>query len=245
MRSYSTLGFTRRQRQRQAQFRLVRYALTLVALGIAGFVAYETGRAQNAAEIERLTSTVQDLERELLNARAGAMAAREGERAARERAVAIADRYQRDVPDGDRLALLELLDARLAEGVDAARLQFVLTEVQERDVCDDAIETKRFLLTTPVAVSRENTVSFGDNRITVTGQGAPARDDAGRPEAWFDIAEPVAIRFLKLDGGVSLAEGVLPLTHRLVDGDAEWRFQIRPQAERGFIEVSAETCAFP
>jgi hypothetical protein len=94
-------------------------------------------------------------------------------------------------------------------------------------------------------VTRESTVSFGGNRIVVTGQGTPDRDEEGRPVGWFDVAQPVSIRFLKLDGAVSLAEGVLPLSHRVIDGDVEWRFLIRPQVERGFVEVTARTCAFP
>ncbi len=245
MRSYSTLGFTRKQHQRQARMRALRYLLLLGSLVGVGFVAYETGRAQNAAEIDRLRAQTAELEREMLDARAGVLAAREQERAARERAHAIAERYRSDVPAGDRLALLGLMDRKLEEGVDVERLRFVLTEVQARDVCDDDVETKRFLLTTPVAVSRDSTITFGDDRITVTGQGSSARDEEGRPEGWFDLAQPVSIRFLKLDGAVSLAEGILPLTHRLVDGDREWRFQVRPQDERGFVEVTAQTCAFP
>lgn len=245
MRSFSTLGFTRRQRQRQAQLRAIRYIAGIAAVAAVGFVAYETGRAQNEAEIGRLSASVTALERQILDARAGALAAREQERSARDRALAIAERYRQDVPAGERLGLLQLIDGRLEEGVDVERLRFVLGEVEPVEACDDAIETKRFLPTTPVAVSRESVVTFGNNRITVTGQGTSARDEQGRPQSWFDLAEPVSIRFLKLDGGVTLAEGILPLTHRLVDGDREWRFQIRPQDERGFVEVSAQTCAFP
>lgn len=225
--------------------RVVRWLLVLVGVAVAGFVAYETGRAQNQAELDRLGDEVAALEQQIIDAREGALKARERERAARERAHAIAERYQRDVPTGARRELLSLIDRRLEEGVPPERLRFVVAEAQPREACAEAVETKRFLLTTPVAVSRDNTVSFGDGRITVTGQGTPARDDDGRPEAWFDPAQAVSIRFLKLDGAVSLAEGTLPLTHRLVDGDREWRFQVRPHAERGFVEVTAQTCAFP
>jgi hypothetical protein len=244
MRTFSTLGFTRRQRRRQAVMRALRWLLVLVAVAVAGVVAYETGRAQNQAELERLGAEVATLEQQVIDARDAALEARERERAARERAHAIAERYQRDVPTGERRALLRLIDRRLADGVPVERLRFVLAEVQPREECAEAVETKRFLLTTPVAVSRDNTVTFGEGRITVTGQGTPARDEAGRPEAWFDPGQPVSIRFLKLDGAVSLAEGVLPLAHRLVDGEQEWRFQVRPHDERGFVEVTAQTCAF-
>ncbi len=224
---------------------MLRYLGAIAGVAALAFAAYETGRAQNEAEISRLTTTLENTETALVDARAAGLSAQEQERIARERAVAIAERYREDVPAGDRLALLQLMDRRLEVGVDVERLRFVLSEVQAVEDCDDAIETKRFLLTTPVAVSREGTITFGDQRITVTGQGTPAQDEEGRPQGWFDVAEPVSIRFLKLDGDVSLAEGVLPLTHRLVDGDREWRFQIRAQDERGFIEVSAQTCAFP
>ena len=225
--------------------RALRWVLVLVGVAVAGFVAYETGRAQNEAELDRLGAEVADLEQQVIDARETALAARERERSARERAHAIAERYQRDVPTGERRDLLMLIDRRLEEGLTPDRLAFVLAEVQPREACAEEVETKRFLLTTPVAVSRESTVTFGEGRITVTGQGTPARNDEGRPEAWFDPAQPVSIRFLKLDGAVSLAEGLLPLAHRLVDGEREWRFQVRPHDERGFVEVTAQTCAFP
>mgnify|MGYP006295192029 FL=1 len=225
--------------------RVVRWFLGLAGVAAAGFVAYETGRAQNQAELTRLSDEVGALEQQVIDAREAALKARERERAARERAHAIAERYQRDVPTEARRELLALIDRRLEDGVPVERLRFVLAEVQPREDCAETVETKRFLLTTPVAVSRDNTVSFGEGRITVTGQGTPTRDDEDRPEAWFDPAQPVSVRFLKLDGAVSLAEGTLPLTHRLVDGDREWRFQVRTQAARGFVEVTAQTCAFP
>ncbi len=225
--------------------RVLRWVLVLAGVAVAGVVAYETGRAQNEAELERLGAEVGELEQAVIDARETALAARERERAARERAHAIAERYQRDVPTGERRELLALVDRRLENGISAERLGFVLAEVRPREECAEEVETKRFLLTTPVAVSRENTVSFGDGRITVTGQGSAARAEDGRPEAWFDPAQPVSIRFLKLDGAVSLAEGVLPLAHRLVDGDREWRFQVRAHQERGLVEVTAQTCAFP
>lgn len=225
--------------------RVVRSVLVLVGVGVAAVVAYQTGRAQNQAELERLSGEVTDLERQIVAARETALKAGERERAARERAHAIAERYQRDVPTGERGELLSLIDRRLEDGVGVPRLRFVLAEVEPREDCAEAVETKRFLLTTPVAVSRDNSVTFGDGRITVTGQGTAARDETGRPEAWFDPAQPVSIRFLKLDGAVKLAEGMLPLTHRLVDGEREWRFRVRTHAERGFVEVAAQTCAFP
>lgn len=245
MQSFSTLGSSRRQRQRQALTRFLLWTLAAALVAAVGLVAYQTGRAQNAALVERLSTDVEQLETAMRQARADALAAQEQAKAAVDRAYAIAERYQRDVPQDARAELLALLDQRLADGLSVERLGFVLQTAEPRRDCADAVETRRFLLTTPVAVSRESSVTFGNNRIVVTGQGAPDRDVEGRPVGWFDIAQPVSIRFLELDGAVSLAEGVLPLSHRLVDGDQEWRFTIRAQAERGFVEVSGQTCAFP
>ncbi|TVQ29824.1 MAG: hypothetical protein EA356_15685 [Geminicoccaceae bacterium] len=245
MQSFSTLGSSKRQRQRQARLRVVRAMLALALVVGLGVVAYQTGRAQNAAVIDRLDGEVARLETAVRTVRGEATAAREQARAATDRAIAIAERYRRDVPQEERADLLALLDRRLADGLTVERLAFVLQNVQPREDCADTVETRRFLVTTPVAVTREATVSFGGNRIIVTGQGTPDRDDEGRPVGWFDVAQPVSIRFLKLDGAVSLAEGVLPLSHRVIDGDREWRFLIRPQTERGFVEVSGRTCAFP
>ncbi len=245
MQTFSTLGSSKRQRQRQATARVLRWAAGLALFVALGLVAYQTGRAQNAAVVDRLSGEVERLETEMRRVRTEATAAREQARAATDRAFAIAERYQRDVPQDERASLLALLDRRLADGLSLERLAFVLEAVQPRENCADSVETRRFLVTTPVATTRESTVSFGGNRIVVTGQGTPDRDEEGRPVGWFDVAQPVSIRFLKVDGAVSLAEGVLPLAHRVVDGDREWRFLIRPQTERGFVEVTGQTCPFP
>ena len=86
--------------------RVVRWLLVLVGVAVVGFLAYETGRAQNQAELDRLVAEVDDLEQQVIDARETALKARERERAARERAHAIAERYQRDVPTGERRELL-------------------------------------------------------------------------------------------------------------------------------------------
>ncbi|MEO1092114.1 MAG: hypothetical protein AAFX81_15910 [Pseudomonadota bacterium] len=245
MQTFSTLGSSRRQRQRQSMVRSLQWAAGAALIALAGFAAYQAGRAQNDAVVERLSSQAERLETQLRRARAEALAATEQAKVAVDRAHAIAERYRQDVPQDERAGLMALIDRRLADGLDPGRLRFLLEQAEALQECAEEVETRRFLVTTPVAVSRQNTVSFGDNRIVVTGQGTPDRDEEGRPVGWFDVAEPVSIRFLRLDGAVSLAEGVLPLTHRVVDGDQEWRFNVRAQADRGFVEVTGQTCAFP
>lgn len=245
MRNFSTLGTSRRQRQRQALWHLLRIGAVVGFVGAVAVAAFETGVAQNAARVDNLEADLAVLADSAQAARAAAAAAEEQAKAATERAFAIADRYKRDVPQGERADLLRLIDQKRAEGLSVERLIFVVEVAREAQVCEEEVETKRFILPTPVAVTRDGSVSFGENRITVTGQGTPSRDDEGRPQGWFDVAEPVQIRFLKLDGEVTFADGLLPLVHRLVDGEREWRFQIRARDERGMVEITGEACAYP
>jgi hypothetical protein len=91
----------------------------------------------------------------------------------------------------------------------------------------------------------DNAVAFADRRITVSGDGRPARNEAGEPLDWYDPGAPVTLRFLTINGDLSRVVGRLPLVHSVIMNDREWYFQATASAERGYIDISAQSCSYP
>lgn len=150
-------------------------------------------------------------------------------------------RYERDVPVGERAALMALMDETLARGVSAERLgRFVEAAASQREC--DAPDTKRFLLGTDANRGQAQSVSFAGGQITVSGQGTAARNDANLPQGWFDPAQSVSMTFTKIGGDRDESSGVLPLHTSVLMGTSEIRFTIAVSEVRGYVEATASVC---
>jgi len=149
------------------------------------------------------------------------------------------------VPQGVLENLVTLLAERLQAGVPAERLEFVVARASIERVCKSQIESRRLEIRTPVGTDVDNRTSLAGERITVSGEGQPARDEAGVAQAWFDPAKPVVLRFLTIDGDVERVENQLPLTHALVFDDKEYRFLAAPADRRGFVDLAVQECDYP
>mgnify|MGYP001499172056 CR=1 FL=1 len=55
----------------------------------------------------------------------------------------------------------------------------------------------------------------------------------------------MTLRFLTIAGDLSRAAGRLPLVHSVILNDREWLFQAMASAEPGFIDITAQSCAYP
>lgn len=152
-------------------------------------------------------------------------------------------RLEREVPSGELASLHELLSQKLAEGVDAKRLAFIISQTGTTRSCTRP-ETKRFVLPTPIYRGANTSVSFADGAVTVSGLGVSARSAAG-PEAWFDPRQPITVRFTRADGTFTETSGMLPLQHSVVVGNREYRFTVSESSARSFVDVSGDTCPFP
>ncbi len=152
-------------------------------------------------------------------------------------------RYALDVPQGELARLLQRVEAQLQAGVDPDRLAFLIDAAATPASCEGQPVTKRFMPRTPISTGPISFVRF-DDRITVTGTGEPARNPDGLAEAWYDPAFPVRLEFRTLNGAVSSVEGIVPLIHRMVVDGREYRFSV-VAGERWFVEVTAQSCAFP
>ncbi len=241
-----SLGFREDQKRRRRRMRwtLFKWTVALCLIAAAGVWAYREGSrlarsevGDLEGEIASLRSGLADLERQNAEQRL----AIEAQRAEAER---WRQRYEREVPTGERKELVDLVHARLAAGVSLERLRFVIDAAQDKDDCIADPVTKRFLVRTPLYSGPDDTVRFAGGALLVTGHGVSARDSLGNPEAWFNPAEPVTVRLGHISGKTSEVAGQLPLQHSMVVDDREHRFNFTRGA-RGFVEVTSQECRYP
>ena len=187
-----TLGLHDYERRRRRRFwgSTVKLLLILgVLLGI-GLFAYQMGveqvkgrEAGLLAENAQLIQTNGELSRSVAGLRTAAQNAET-------KAAELEARLARELPTGDLARLTELARERLAAGVDAKRLVFVLSQIKTPRACEKP-ENKRFILPTPVYKGPNSTVGFANGAITVSGEGArpgapPAMSRLVRPQGTGD-----------------------------------------------------------
>jgi hypothetical protein len=232
--------------RRRIMWAVVKWMAALALILLAGLFAYQTGTSlaeidvrRKNAQLVQLTAQTQTLQTENAGLRAqiaqAQQQAKEWER-----------RYNAEMPTGDTKALLDLAKRKLAEGIDAARLTFLINAVSNPRVCDDKPETKRVQVKTPIGkAGKEASAAFADRKVTVTADGQPALDGKGQKESWFDPAQPITVHFAPLAGQAIDASGVVPLQHQMVIGDSEFRFSVDVDKSKGFATVTGERCNFP
>ncbi len=242
MRSRVTSRVTRRHRRRRLLLVLL---ATVAATGLFLLVvmmAYQTGLSQQHAERERLRADLQRLKEvnRILNEKL-AVAQERLEGLAKTYAELRAA-YEEKVVEGELAALLALLEARIEQGVPPERLAFVLRNATAESGCEAEVETARLFVEVPLARGQRRSASLADGRIAVTVEGQPARDEGGRPEAWFDAGAPVRATLTLIDGRRERIEGTLPVTYRLLLEDREYRIVLQAADRRGFLQVTLQRC---
>ncbi len=242
MRSRVTSRVTRRHRRRR---------LLLIAAGILSgaallllvvMMAYETGLSQDAAERERLRADLQRLKEvnRILNEKLATTQERlEGlaKTYAELRAA-----YEETTVEGELAALVALLERRMEEGIPAERLAFLLRNATAEAGCEEAVETARLFVAVPLARGQRTSASLAGGRIAVAVEGQAARDEGGRPEAWFDPGAPVRATLTLIDGRRERIEGTLPVTYRLLLEEREYRLVMQAADRRGFLQVALQRC---
>ncbi|UCH73070.1 MAG: hypothetical protein JSU82_11960 [Rhodospirillales bacterium] len=240
-----SFGFAEQKAARRRRWRIVRWLLTTAFLLVLGVSSYWTGAKLAKSEVTRLERKVADLEKDAAALRERNAALESEAAIARESESKWQARYKAEVPTGKSRELLTLIEDEIAKGADPQRVAFLVTTAADERSCDSALQTKRFLLRTPLYSGANDAVSFANNAIIVTGEGALSSDPDGKPQAWFDPAKPVTLSFRQPGGDRSEASGLLPLHHSVVRGDTEYRFTVTASESQGFITVTAERCAFP
>lgn len=150
-------------------------------------------------------------------------------------------RYKADVPSEDEMPIMEAIRARLNEGVSTERLQTVVSIVRDDVTCEPLGVTKRFFVNNEISRGANDSVSFANGKITITGDGVAARNANNKSEAWFDTKSPVTLIISHLGGENSKVSGLLPLHQSVAIGDVEYRFTAVVGA-RSFVNVTGERC---
>ena len=235
-----------RRRRRRVVWAWIRAAIALAILGITGIFSYQFGVEQTNSHEHQLRADAERLSAQ--NIQLTTMLARTQRQLidAEAKTVDLERRYEQNIPSGDVAHLVGQVREQLATGVPIARLSLLLANAAVKPRCDP-IETKRIVVQVPLTPQTANLIArFGNGAVTIaiTGQPARARDGAA-PEAWFDPAQPVAVRITPIGGrNESTQTGHLPINYTLVSSHIEWRLTIA-NAARSFVDVTAERCPLP
>ena len=243
-----SLGMAERQARarRRVLWGLVKGTAVFALIGLAMLLAYRTGTSIAEIDEQRINTQIAQLTRQVQTLQTENAGLRARAAQAQQQIKDVEERYKAQLPAGDSKALLDLANSKLSEGVDMARLTFLINAASNPRVCDEKPETKRLQVKTPIGkTGKEASAAFADRKITVTADGEPALDGKGQKESWFDPAQPITVHFAPLAGQVVDASGVVPLQHQMVVGDSEFRFSIDIDDRKGFATVTGERCNFP
>lgn len=236
-------GFESRRRAR-IRTRLIRAVVFAAVVAAFSYWAYSLGYDHGEGASGDLRNRFVALSEEVGRLRAETDAAIAARVTADERAAAFQKRYLAEAPQGPAKDIMAVVNQRLAEGVAAERIAGVVGAVTNETRCEPEISSRRFLVDTPLT-AQSNSVGFDNNAITVSGYGLSARDSSGNVEAWYDPREPITVTFTLLGGRTLSAEGKLPLHHSVVVDDAEYRFTLAEATRTGYVQVTAQKCAYP
>lgn len=214
-----------------------------VLLGI-GLFSYQMGIEQLKGRDTTLREQIETLSRTIETQKLTIDNLRSTATKAQAHAAELEARLQRELPSGRLAELSRLVAARLAAGIDPARLAFVIEQAQNPRNCQPG-ETRRIVLATPLLRSPARVASFASGAVTVTGEGISAQNAQGQKESWYDPAQPVSLR-IGLHGSREPQElnGVLPLHHAVIVDHTEYRISVVPGA-RSFAEVTVDRCPAP
>lgn len=194
---YLSLRQSRKMDRRRRRLRFVKWIVVVGLLAGLGMAAYETGSVLAQREVARLGDEVASLQRqvEVLRRQNAHLATDAGAARLRERDLRL--RYEADMPDGAVKALLDRIRARLADGVSAEHLDFMVSTATGAPACDGQPETERLMVRTPLSRGANDAAGFADRTISVSATGASATSEGGAPELWFDPGKPVVLSFVE------------------------------------------------
>ncbi len=150
--------------------------------------------------------------------------------------------YESQIPEGPMQDIIKLIREQLGQGMAPERLAFLIRSARPPTGCTEP-ETKRFVVTTPAYQGPDSAVTVADGHVLVTATGVSAKNDKGAPEAWYDPAQSVTVKFKSGEVAESKS-GTLPLRHSVIVDNREYRFTVE-EGSRSFAKVVFDSCAYP
>jgi cell division protein FtsB len=229
-----------RQKVRRRVFGNLLIAGLLLA---AGVYSYRFGEQQMAARMGQRMDEVQQLTRERDRYSQEVVDLKAESVVSQQKIAELEARYREQIPDAQTEAMIKIVREKLAAGiVSRERLLTILAAASNPRSCRSR-EVKRFMLSTSINQGTDSSATFSAGAVVVSGEGQMATSADGKPEAWFDAAKPVSMKFRLIGGRVTVAEGKLPLTHNIIDDTVEYRYTVEA-GPRGFVSVSGDVCDY-
>ena len=230
--------YRRRSMQRLAGFSMALFCM-FAGIGMGFFFGRQhvfRNEIVMSSQIESLTAEKHTLEDAVTELKAEALTATT-------RYKELQKTYAETIPSGPVQDLITLVHQQIADGMDPARLAFLIRSARPPRNCMDP-DVQRFVVSTPAYKGPESKISIGDGSIVIKGVGSSARNDKGDPEAWYDPGKAVTIDFVLKDGRSESKKGIMPIHQSLVVGDREYRFTVTEGA-RSFAKVTFDSCDYP
>lgn len=223
----------------------VRTAITVAALGGAGYYGFETGLLVAGREVTRLNSetdemarVMAELERYNLVLAEAADQARVGEEQWRRRyQAAIAGKTSEKRPPPPTETSVTNGEVNFA----AAPLALAPAAILNAGTCEPLPGHKSFRVQTPVSEMAREVAGFDGNRIVVAAYGISALNPHGVPLSWYDPKQPISLRFTVRNGRTDVATGILPMSHAVKAQGTEYRFTLS-RDKKGFIRIAGNRC---
>ena len=219
-----------RQYRRRLRLMVIRGVLFLICIILVGILCYRMGLSISNITITSLNQQIAHL----LDSKQTI-----------EQQTQIVESLHPRIPRRETAQLLELLNARLSEGMSPERLNTVLNLIKNDRTCD-VLQSKRFALSTPLVIPELTRISFFNGVIAVMGNGESFINEQGLPEAWFDPNQPVSMTIQRFDNQQIIVEGIVPLYYSVIIGDKEYRMTIiKDDNFKDLVTVTVKRCQFP
>lgn len=240
--SYGLNSYQRKNRQK-ARMRLLLQGLVLLAVVAFSAFSYSFGERQMSARIAQQMDEVAELKRDRESLHKQVIDLQAADLVNQQKIADLEALYRREIPDEAHAGLVRLMRDRIAAGVTVDRMGIILAAAENPRNCRGR-EGKRFMLSTPLNQGTNSSATFGGGAVTVSGDGQTSTAPDGKAEAWYDPGKPVSMKFRLIGGHVSVAEGILPLQHTVIDDTTEYRFTVEA-GPRGFVTVTSDLCDYP
>lgn len=229
-----SLGLVHRKEQQKRKTRrvlaFIKTVFILVIFGGIGYYAYEAGLSVSREEalLWKSRHEGQLAENEQLKVELG-------------KDKATVDQLSQLLPNEEIRDLVAVITEKANDGVEISRMESIISGMTKDAKCQSEIETKRFVVMTPVSPTDISTASFYRGLITLSANGSPTINEAGNPEAWFDTAKEITVNFMLPGGEEQQVTGPVPLYHSVITGGSEYRFSITA-GRISFVDASVQQC---
>jgi len=209
------------------------------AFGLLVFYAYEVGYRVAQGEVASLHEQVTASTDLAAKAREQA----DGDRAAlnelRKQTDELRTLYEQSKPSDDLKDLIGLIRTRMADGLEAKRLAFVIKSAPVPRQCE-VQPVKRFLVRTPKSKGPNTAGSVRlDDQVELSADGIGGNE--GR-EQWFDPDRTIRLHVAAPGHAVELS-GKLPIEQAvMLRPNLELHYTVTASVSRGYADVASERC---